>query len=71
MNHFCMLLGSERQSWSLLPSLLPREPLVEQCEYFRHVELDIFEIKVVLVVLLHLKQIVKLEVKLQEATVAS
>lgn len=71
MNHFCMLLGSERQPWSLLPSLLPREPLVEECEYFRHVELDIFKIKVVLVVLLHLKQIVKLEVKLQEATVAS
>jgi hypothetical protein len=46
------------RSETVLPSLLSREALVEKNKDFRHVELDVFEVKVFLVVLLHLKQII-------------
>lgn len=46
-----------------LPALLPREALVQQCQHLWHVELDIFQVKVILIVLLHLKQIIKLEIQ--------
>lgn len=48
-----------------LPPLLPSKSLVEQCKDFRDVELDVFEIQLVLVILLHLKQIIELEVELE------
>lgn len=54
---------------SILPPLLPREPLVEQREYLGYVELHVLKIEVVLVVLLHLQQIVKLEIQLEQATI--
>jgi hypothetical protein len=41
-----------------LPALLPCEPLVEQDKHLGDVELDVFQIKVFLVVLLHLEQVV-------------
>ena len=43
-----------RQSLDRLPALLPSKALVEECENLGHIELDIFKVKVLLVVLLHL-----------------
>lgn len=54
-----------------LPPLLPGKALVEQRKDLGDVELDIFQVKVVLVVLLHLEQIVELEVELEQATITS
>jgi hypothetical protein len=54
-----------------LPSLLSCEALVEEDEDFRDIELDVLEIKVFLVVLLHLEQIVELEIQLQQSSVAT
>lgn len=57
---------------SLTPtSLLPCEAFVEQGEYFRNIKLDVFEIEIVLPVLLHLQQVIKLEIQLQQATSTS
>jgi hypothetical protein len=47
---------------TVLPSLLPCEALVKKNQDLRNVELDVFEIKVFLVVLLHLEQIVELQI---------
>ena len=46
-----------------LPALLPREAFVQQRQDLWHVELDIFQVQVILIVLLHLKQIIKLEIQ--------
>ncbi len=54
-----------------LPPLLPRKPLVKQRQHLGHVELHVLEVEVVLVVLLHLEQVVQLEVQLEQAAVAS
>lgn len=45
-----------------LPSLFACESLVQKCKDFRDVELHVFQIKIILVVFLHLKQVVELEV---------
>ena len=45
-----------------LPPLLPRKPLVQQRQDLWNIELDIFKIKRFLAVLLHLKQVIELEV---------
>lgn len=58
-------------SFKRLPALLPCKPLVEQCKNFGHVELDVFEIQVVLVVFLHFKEVVQLQVKFEESPVAT
>jgi len=50
------------------PSLLSCEPLVEQGEDFRDVESDVLKIQVLLSLLLHLKQIVELEIELEKAS---
>lgn len=52
----------------ILPALLPCKPLIKKREHSRNVKLDILEIEIFKVVLLHLQQIVKLEVQLQKAT---
>lgn len=49
----------------LLPSLLSGKTFIEQGKYFGDVELDIFQIEVVLAVFLHFEQIIKLQVKFQ------
>ncbi len=54
-----------------LPPFLPRKALVEQCQDLGNVELDVFQIQVVLVVLLHLQEVVELEIELEETPVAS
>jgi hypothetical protein len=45
------------------PPLLPCEAFVEKSQDFRDIELDILEIKIFLIVLLHFKQIIELQVK--------
>lgn len=54
-----------------LPPLLSCKSLVQKGKHFGDVELDIFEIKLILVVLLHLQQIVQLKIELQESSVAA
>ena len=53
-----------------LPAFLPCKSLVEKCKHLRHVKLDILEIQILLIILLHLEQIVKFEVELQKPPVA-
>lgn len=53
------------------PPLFAGKPFVEQVEHFGNVELDVFEVKVLLVVLLHLEKIVEFQVKLEESAIAS
>lgn len=64
-------LGNMRSKNRLLPSLLSSKTLVEQGKNFGDVELDVLQIKVILAVLLHLEQVIELEVKLQEASVTT
>lgn len=54
-----------------LPSLLSCEALVQEDEHLAHVELYVFEIKVLLVVLLHFEQVVQLEVQFEKTPVAA
>lgn len=54
-----------------LPPLLPSKSLVEQCKDFGDVELDVFEIQLVLVIFLHLKQIIELEVQFEQSSVSA
>lgn len=60
-------------SWSndmvASPPLLPSKSLVEQCKNFGNIELNVFQVQFVLVVLLHLEQVVKLEVEFQQPPV--
>jgi hypothetical protein len=56
---------------NVLPALLPCEPLVQQIEHLRDVELDVLKIQIFLVVLLHFEQIVKLEIELEKSSVAT
>jgi hypothetical protein len=46
-----------------LPALLPSESLVEKSKNLGNVELDILQVKVILVVLLHLKQIIQFQIQ--------
>lgn len=55
----------QRNTMGVLPPFLPREPLVEERQYLRHVKLDVLEVQVVLVVLLHFKEVIQLQVELQ------
>ena len=50
------------------PPPLSREPLVQEGEDFADVELHVLEIEVLLVIFLHLKEIVKLEIQFQQAS---
>ena len=54
-----------------LPALLPCEAFVQQCQHLGDVELDVFEIQIVLVILLHLEQVVELQIELEETPVAT
>lgn len=49
-------------------SLLPCETLIEKSQYFGNIELDILQIKVLLAVLLHLKQVVELQIKFKQSS---
>lgn len=53
-----------------LPPLLPGESLVEKRKDLGDVELDILQIQVILVVLLHFQKVIELEVELKEAPVS-
>ena len=53
------------------PLLFPRKSLVEKGENLGDVELNVFEIKIFLVVSLHLEQIIELEIKLEQSTVSA
>lgn len=53
----------------VLPPFLSCEALIKKSENFWYIELDIFQVEIFLIVLLHFKQIVKLEVKLQKTTI--
>jgi hypothetical protein len=55
----------------LSPALLACKTLVEKGEDLADIELDIFEVEILLVVFLHLQEIVKFQVQLQQSTVAS
>lgn len=52
----------------LLPPLLACKSFVQKGEHLGDIELDVFQVKVLQVVLLHLEKVVKLEVKLQQST---
>lgn len=54
-----------------LPALLPREPLVQQCEDLGDVELNVLQIQIVLAVFLHFEQIVQLQIQFEESSCAS
>lgn len=55
--------GSRRDAvTSSLPALLPGESAVEKVQDLGHVELHVLKVQVFLIVLLHLKEIVELEV---------
>lgn len=54
-----------------LPPLLSGKALIQEREDLGHIELDVFKVKLVLAIFLHLKQIVKLEVKFQKSAVAA
>lgn len=57
--------------WHRSPALLSSESLIEQSQYLGHIELDIFQVKLVLVIFLHLQQVVKLQVKLEKPPVSA
>jgi hypothetical protein len=60
-----------RTAETALPSLLPREALIQQHQHLTDIKLDILEIQILLVVFLHLQQIIKLEIKLEQAAIAA
>lgn len=43
-----------------LPPLLPRETFVEQGKNLWYIELDVFEVKFILIVFLHLEEVIEL-----------
>lgn len=53
------------------PSLLPSKPLVEQCKDLGDIKLNVFQVQFVLVILLHLKQIIKLEIEFEQSSVSA
>lgn len=53
------------------PSLLPSKPLVEQCKDLGDIKLNVFQVQFVLVIFLHLKQIVKLEIEFEQSSVSA
>ena len=54
-----------------LPPLLARKALVEEGKHLGDIELNIFQVKILQVVLLHLEKVVEFEVKLQQSTGAA
>lgn len=54
-----------------LPTLLARKALVEEGKHLGDIELNVFQVKVLQVVLLHLEKVVQFEVKLQQSTGAA
>ena len=54
-----------------LPAFLAGEALVEEVQDLGHVELDVLEVEVLLVILLHLEQVVELEIEFEEPSVAT
>lgn len=70
----CTFLGYTELSTpplSRLPPLFSSKPLVQQSEHLGNIELNVFEIELILVVLLHLEQVIQLKVKLQKTSVAT
>ena len=53
------------------PALLSGEALVEKVEHLGDVELDVFQIQILLVVFLHFEKIIQFEVELEKASVAT
>lgn len=53
------------------PSLLPSKPLVEQCKDLGNIKLNVFQVQFVLVILLHLKKIIKLEIEFEQSSVSA
>ena len=53
-----------------LPAFFPCESFVQKSKDFCDIELNIFKVKIVLVVLLHLKEVVKLQIKLKQPSAA-
>jgi len=51
-----------------LPALLSCKPFIQKRQYLRDIELDILQIKIFEVVLLHLKEIIKFEIEFQQST---
>lgn len=64
-------LHRRRVKGVVLPALLASEALIQEHEHLGNVELDVLQIQVFLVVLLHLQQIVQLQVQLEQAAVAA
>ena len=54
-----------------LPSFLSGEALVEQSQDLGYIELDIFEVEVLLIVLLHFQQVIELQVEFEEAPISA
>lgn len=50
-------------SAQILPTFLPSKPLIKQRKHLRDIELDVFKIEIFLVIFLHLKEIVELEIE--------
>jgi hypothetical protein len=48
---------------AILPPFLSREAFIQKSQNLWYIELDVFEIKIFLVILLHLEQIIELQVK--------
>jgi hypothetical protein len=62
-----VIVGSVRSS----PASLSRETLVEQRKDFRHVELNVLQVQVFLALLLHLQQVVELQIQLQKTPITA
>lgn len=52
------------------PTLLPGEALVQEGQHFSHVELNVLEIEIFLLVFLHHKQIIELQVEFEKSPMA-
>jgi hypothetical protein len=52
-------------------SLLPCKALIEEGQYFGNVKLDVLQIKVLLAIFLHLKQVVELEIEFEQSSSAA
>lgn len=54
-----------------LPALFPSKSLVKKCQNLGDIKLHVFQIKIFLTVLLHLEQVVQLEIEFKKPTIAT
>lgn len=54
-----------------LPALLSRESLIQQSKNFGNVELNVLQIKIFLILLLHFEEIIKFEIEFEQTSSTS